>query len=187
MADDRAAFPSLEDSTGKGFALAKIISGDAPGTKSGQLAFSFRDSSGNVVLPQLNAEGAMPVTLDAGTTKRAGGFIASGSLTAVGSRDSIAEVTATLGKVYNSFSFMASSTREFLYELVHVDDVGVGDTETEIASGYSTPGQLTIDPKLHKDIFDTTGGTGVQKFILYVTPLQKVADVRAHFSCIEVA
>jgi len=187
MADPREVFPTLEDpTTGEGETLAPLQSGESPSSKNGSIGFAFRDSTGNVILPQLNSEGAVPVSSDPGTTSRERGAVASGAQT-VGVRSLIAEATLTLGEVYTKMNALCSCRRDALFELVHVDDVGVGDTETILLDGIAGAGQYTVPLGLLIDVFNTTGGTGTQKFILYGTPLQKESDMRGSFSYNQVA
>lgn len=65
MADLRESFATLEDSsTQEGKALAARQEGDAAAAQNGSIGFSFKDSSGNVVLPALDAAGNVPVVVD---------------------------------------------------------------------------------------------------------------------------
>lgn len=156
------------------------------GNAKGGLAFSFKDSSGNAVLPSLNLEGALPVTLDAGTTKRANGVLLSGAQT----KDTRIEVGTGLVadlKVYTKMSATVTCSRQSLFEFVHVNDVGVTAVETEIGSCIVDAGQYTFTMGLDIDIHDASGGTGIQHFKIFHTPLQLVSDARANWSVNEVA
>jgi hypothetical protein len=65
MADPRESFATLEDSgTGAGEALISRTEGEAAAAQAGSIAFSFKDSSGNVILPALNAAGNIGVTIE---------------------------------------------------------------------------------------------------------------------------
>lgn len=65
MADLRESFATLEDSsTQEGKALAARQEGDAAAAQNGSIGFSFKDSSGNVILPALDAVGNVPVLVD---------------------------------------------------------------------------------------------------------------------------
>jgi hypothetical protein len=65
MADLRESFATLEDSgTQEGKALAARQEGDAAASQNGSIGFSFKDSTGNVILPALDAAGNVPVLVD---------------------------------------------------------------------------------------------------------------------------
>ena len=64
MADLRESFATLEDSgTSAGKSLAARIEGDAAASQNGSIGFSFKDSSGNVILPSLTAGGLIQTTI----------------------------------------------------------------------------------------------------------------------------
>lgn len=56
-ANVRTATPVIEDSSQNGDVLSKSATGDSATGKKGLVGFGFRDSSGNLILPQLNASG----------------------------------------------------------------------------------------------------------------------------------
>lgn len=65
MADLRESFATLEDSsTQEGKALAARQEGDAAASQNGSIGFAYKDSSGNVILPALDAAGNVPVVVD---------------------------------------------------------------------------------------------------------------------------
>jgi hypothetical protein len=61
-ADVRAPTPTLVDGSGAGAVLSKSQAGDSASGKVGNTVYTFTDSSGNLVFPQLNAGGNLPVT-----------------------------------------------------------------------------------------------------------------------------
>ena len=64
MADPRESFATLEDSvSGAGEALISRIEGEAAASQAGSIGFSFKDSTGNVILPQLDASGFIQTTI----------------------------------------------------------------------------------------------------------------------------
>jgi len=64
MADPRESFATLEDSsTGAGEALISRVEGEAAAAQAGSIGFSFKDSSGNVILPSLTAGGFIQTTI----------------------------------------------------------------------------------------------------------------------------
>jgi len=65
MADLRESFATLEDTgTSEGKALAAVQQGDSAAAKNGALGFAFKDSTGNAILPALDAAGNVPVVID---------------------------------------------------------------------------------------------------------------------------
>lgn len=194
MSQERELYANLIDEvTESSEALSKIIEGSdvdnidgASGAAKGSLAFSFKDSSGNAVLPSLNPEGALPVTFDAGTTLRTRGKVASGTQTK-GSRSQIAEITTTLEKSYTGLSCIGTATRLTLFEVVKIDDADGTPSEEIVGDFICSSGQYNFKFELKQDIFSTVGGTGTQKFVVYGTPLDKESDFFASMSINEVA
>jgi len=65
MADIRESFATLEDSgTSEGKALAARVEGDAAAAQNGSIGFAFKDSTGDVILPALDATGNIQTVID---------------------------------------------------------------------------------------------------------------------------
>jgi hypothetical protein len=65
MADLRESFAILEDeSSGEGKAAIAREEGDAGAAVAGLIGFSYKDASGNVILPSLDADGNISVAVD---------------------------------------------------------------------------------------------------------------------------
>lgn len=65
MADLRESFPTLQDATTQeGKALAARVEGDAAASQNGAIGFAFKDSTGNVILPALDAAGNVKAWID---------------------------------------------------------------------------------------------------------------------------
>ena len=161
MADVNEVFNILADSsTGAGEAAISRIEGEASAAIAGLIGFSFKDSSGNVVLPQLDDQGRLPVTVDpvAGDCYNAHGELAAGSATIA--KVTGAEISLTAGKVYHNINATGSCLRTSLFEIVHIDDEGVTDTETILEEFIVGPGQFSFQTDLKCLELDTTGGTG---------------------------
>ena len=161
MADINEVFNILADSsTGAGEAAISRIEGEASAAIAGLIGFSFKDSSGDVVLPQLDAQGRLPITGDAvaGACFNAHGELAAGSLTIA--KVTGAEITLTAAKVYHAISATGCCLRSSLFEVTHIDDEGVGDTETILEEFIVGPGQFSFQTSLDCLELDTTGGTG---------------------------
>ena len=185
MAECKPLFHPLDDGTGQGIAAHKVIEGDAAAGKNAQIAFAFKDSSGNVVLPQLSAQGKILVDTESqnGVCKSAYAEDVNGNTAFV----DLASITGQLNKKYNRFEVMVSSTHESLFQLVHVDDDGgVSPTETVLATYIVGPGQYTICCKLDCKEVDTTGGTGTQTLKIKGKNLFKACAMYASLSLEEV-
>lgn len=134
MADDREVFTILENSTGIGQPLIAKKTGDAPSTDNGLLAFSWRDSAGNVILPQLTAAGRVPVDDSAlpGNCISGVAEAVSGGLTF----QDVITLTLNLSKDYLDLEFTASCSHLTLWQIVLIDDVGGTPTETKIGPSF---------------------------------------------------
>lgn len=180
MAFEREVFPILETTGGVGATASQSQAGDAAAGKRGVTSFGFRDSSGNLILPQLTASGKLPVDTgaSAGTCKSAFGKNATGSLTEV----VVATITLVNSKVYSQIASTVSCTRTAVYRLVHNNN-GV---ETELAVQIVGAGQFSHD-FLQDCLQFTAGGTGTQELKIYGINLDKVSQLSATISCLEAA
>lgn len=178
MAHVRESFPILEDASGEGTAVRQIIAGDSTAAKNGLLGFSFKDSSGNAVLPTLTPEGKVPVDFEgAGVPKDAAGSVA-GSLTQV----LVCEVALNTSKTHGKIHANISCFREAVFELIQLDDV----TSTVIGRGIVGPGQYSFKIDLGaKEII--SGASGTQKLQLKALNLQKASDLAGDIACLEFA
>lgn len=161
MADINEVFNILADSsTGAGEAAISRIEGEASAAIAGLIGFSFKDVSGNVVLPQLDALGRLPVTEEvvAGVCHHNHGELAAGSATLA--KVTGAEITLTAAKEYYDISATGCCLRTSLFEVVHIDDEGVTDTEVVLEEFIVGPGQYSFQTSLDCLEIDTTGGTG---------------------------
>lgn len=180
-------FKILIDAAGTSFALTKVILGQAiDNTLNGIPAFSFRDSSGNATMPQLNNEGALVVSNDAGTTIRTKGKVLSGSLTK-DVESLIAEITISVSKTFTRPSIVYSCFRDIQFRVALVDDADGTPVETNLYEGVLGGAEVYEDISLDFDIFDTIGGTGTQKVKFYATPLDNPDDIFVQASFNELA
>jgi hypothetical protein len=181
MADPREVFWPLKDENDEGAAAHVIQEGGDPASQDGSIGFAFKDSDGNVILPQLDAEGRLPVTMEsAGTLKRAKGELAAGSLALVAITG--AEITLTADKLYTNLAMLCSCRRDSLIQLIQVDDA----SETVLAEVILGPGQFTFQLAMPKDEI-TAGSTGTQKLLVKGKNFDKLASLRASLTCVEVA
>jgi hypothetical protein len=180
MADLRESFPVLEDaSTGEGFGLHKSQNGDASAGKVGLTAWVFKDSNGDLVHPQLDAEGRIVVNPGAaGVPKKNRVENAAGSATNV----DLASITLTANKSYLNISMIVSCLRESLFQLVQIDDA----TTTILADILIGPGQYTMS-YVPQGLEVVAGSTGIQTLKIQGKNLDKLSALRASLSCIESA
>ena len=183
MSDVRAPFPSLEDSSqvGQVLRVAQDTVTAAAGIN-GSIGFAFKDSSGNVVLPQLDAEGKLPVTLDtAGSILRARGTVTN---LAINTPTTVtgASLTLVANAVYVEIGFSVSCRRAALFEVVQLDNV----TETVLYDAIVDAGQYSFMCALPVDQI-TAGGTGTQTLRLRATTLDKASNVYGTISAKQVS
>ena len=186
MVDLREVFPILVDgTTGAGEAPVSRIEGEAAAGQEGLIGFSFKDNSGNVVLPQLTTDGKIPVDTEAtaGTCKYDYGTNP-GSATVV----DIATLDATeitVANTYTSFEMATSCLRTTLWQLVYIDDAAGVPAETTLYEWVSGPGDFHTCCKINCLTLDTTGGTGDQNIVLRGTNSAGVSTMRALLSVFE--
>jgi len=169
-------FKILKDATNNAFALSKVVLGTViDGAINGIAVFGFRDSSGNATMPQLSAAGQVPITFDIGTTIRDSAKLVGASQTK-NTETEVLTLDLTLEKLYSKPVAQVDCFRASLFRFVYVDDYGVADTEKEI--GYALVDAGNVHKKIFLDIdeFSTVGKTGVQKLVVFHTPLDKESD-----------
>lgn len=179
MSHLRETFPVLENlATGEGEVLNTAVQGETAAGKNGMIGIAFKDSLGNLVLPQLTSEGKIAVDFEgAGIAKKAtsnGEVVGSLTLT------TIAEISLTPSKTHGKILAKGSCFKEALFYLVQVNDV----TETIIGHGIVGAGDYNtvIDIGIGEVV---AGATGTQKIILKAKNLTKVSDFLGHVSCLE--
>lgn len=180
MADPKELFGILKATTGgAGIATDQAIDATtAASTLNGLVGFAFKNSAGNVVLPQLNASGQLPVTLVVGVAKAATGELPAGSLTIVAVTS--ASITLTVNKVYNAISFLSSSRQASLLQLIWSNN-GV---DTVLAENVTGPGQYTLNWIGGSYAF-TAGATGVQLLSVKAKNFELLSSLRSSISCME--
>ena len=185
MVDEAELFNTLDDG-GAGAAPKKMQEGDSPVSANGSIGFSFKDSSGNVVLPQLDASGRVPVTPDApGTCYYANGELAAGSLTLADITNAV--TTLVLEKSYSKIGAFASCLQASLFQIVHVDDAGGTPVETVLGEFIVGPGQYSFQAFLECFILSTFGNTGTQELKLKGQNFRKLSSLRGSVSALEAA
>lgn len=181
MPDIRESFPILENaSTGVGSAPHVSQNGDASAGKVGMTAWVFKDSSGNLVHPQLNAAGQIVVTSDAsGTFRNVKGELAAGSASMVDVTG--ASLTLAVSKTFIKVSAVVSCLREALFNIVQVNDA----TTTILAEIVIGPGQYTFQWS-QPEFEISSGATGVQSLKVQAKNFDKLSSLRATISAVEV-
>lgn len=173
-------FKILIDGANDTFALTKLIVGQTvDAALNGIAAFSFKDFEGKAIMPQLNDEGAIIVSSDAGSAIFSDGIklVEAGQVKDV--EILVGEVDLALDEVYNCFFANVSSSRWYLWRLEWIDGEGTTDTVTEIGRTYTDAGILNSEIDRLKFKVDTNGKAGVQKIRLFATPLDKIEDIYA--------
>lgn len=145
--DIREAFPTLEDvATGAGKVLTRALEGDAAAGINGAVGFAFKDVNGNVVLPQLNNLGQLPVTLaTSGQRSRAHGRVPGVALVAPGTGDytgwqTVLSIPAVAASGYGDMAAKFSCRRDAIAELVYQD---AGGSSIVLDATIVGPGQYT--------------------------------------------
>ena len=166
MADLREVFPVLQDdATGAGEALISRTEGEVAAAKAGLIGFSFKDSSGNVVLPQLLADGSIAISTVQDDCKHASGTNA-GSTSPVDIA-TIDETEISSNEIYDKFKVVVSCFRESVFEIYHIEDVNGTPVETRIGPRLRVgPGMYTVDVEMDCLELDLTGATGDQNIVL---------------------
>jgi hypothetical protein len=180
MAHIRESFPILEDVNQVGVAPSKSENGDASSGKVGMTSWVFKDSSGNLVHPQLTPEGKIAVDLEgAGVPKSAtsdGEVVGSLTLT------TICEVALNTSKTHGKITASGSCFKEAIFYLVQTDDA----TETILSSFIVGPGQYSFESNLGSTEV-VTGASGTQKLTLKAKNLNKASDFLGNIACLEFA
>ena len=162
------------------------MEGEAAAAQEGLIGFSFKDASGNVVLPQLNAQGKILVDTEefGGTCLYDYGSNA-GSVSAVDIA-TLDESVVTVSNIYEKFEVAMSCFRETIWELVYIDDANGTPAETILFDWVTGPGQYFAKFDLKCVQQDTTGGTGDQNLVLRGTNLgPQTSTMRGLLACQE--
>lgn len=181
MSDVREVFPILADASGAGVDVAQMQEGWSPTGKNGLIGFSFKDASGNVVLPTLLGDGRLPVSFQsAGTKKTSRGEHASGSLTSVLVTGSTISLTAS--KQHSDLNIVCSSRRGALFQVIWNNN----GAETILVDVVVEAGQYTVSASLNDLVF-TTGAVGTQELYVKAYNFDKASGLRATLDILEVA
>lgn len=180
----RPSFPTLENtSTQGGVPLGARVEGNAAAAINGSIGFAFKDSSGNVILPQLDSEGRVRVT-DQGASIC---IADSQSVAGNAANTDIVTLVLALEKTYKSLEWLVSCFRDCVFEIVAIDDVGVGDVETILGHVVVGPGDFTDNGSMVCREFNTIGNTDVQNLVLRAFNENALSQMRGALSVLELA
>jgi len=182
MADPRAPFPMIQDGNQVGQVLDQAIDATtAAAALLGLVGFAFKDSTGKVVLPQLDPEGKLPVTMDsAGTILRARGTNVNQNATPATVAGAV--LTLAVSSTFVNIGMVISCRRAAIFELIQVNDA----TTTVLASAIIDAGQYTATVALPVDQV-ASGSTGTQSLAVRAATFEKAADVYASISAKQVS
>lgn len=174
MSHLRESFPTLESQVdNSGVALAARTEGQTPTAMQGAIGFSFKDSAGNVVLPQLNSLGQLPVTSEVnGNGKKARGTVNGNA-----AMTTVATLTLTASKRYENLDFLVSSFRDTHFQVVHNDN----GTPTILADALTGPGSPSFHARLQELEF-VAGASGTQQLLIQGQNINALSDMIAAFS-----
>lgn len=166
-------FATTEDRVNKiGVPLAATIEGQTPAAQQGSIAFAFKDTNGNVVLPQLTSRGQLPVSLDGavGQRLRGHGRVPGIALVAPGSGDytgwqNIIAIAAVASSGYGDIAGRIACRRDAIAELIYQDAGGslvILDTVILGPGQYTSP--IALGPT--EDTFTVPASATTPQFIL---------------------
>ena len=183
MSDVRESFPILEDGTQAGVPLSKKAEGDAAagGNYAGMLV--GKDPSGNLQFVKLNSNNEVVVDTEGSEQACLTG---EGNSTGSASYVDLATITLALLRTYKKVGWSVSCFRDAIFEIVYVDDVGVGDTETVLATIRVGAGDYTDSQELECLGFDTLSGTGTQELRIRGKNLNALSDMDAALAVSEI-
>lgn len=191
MSDIRESFPTLEDRVTKaGVAAAASTEGQTPAAQTGAIGFSFKDSAGNLILPQLDAQGRLLVSIEGqGTRLRAHGDVA-GILPAYVSpgvytgMQIVAQIALTAAKTIGDFAGKVSARKGAYFQLVYSDGGGTSIIldDTIVDSGqYTAP--LGMGPT--QDTFAIPATASAPKLSILGGNFETVADLHGTISVLQ--
>lgn len=170
----REVFPTLEDSvSGFGVCLTRSQVGDSPAGRNGAIGFAFRDSAGNLVLPQLDSSGRLPVSTIDGNALTGNGTIANGTTSGMTIVPGTTLVL-TSGKTYTDLGMSVSCSRTAQFQMIQNNN-GSLSTICDVIVG---PGQYSFAPYL-KNLSVTAGVTGTQQLYIQGVCLDKASALIA--------
>ena len=182
--DLRTSVMILEDSSSQaGLPLHKVLEGDAVAAKNALPALVAKVAGTNVFtyLKVDPSTGAVLMTSEGASVckKSPAGELAAGSATLA--LVTGAEITLTASAVYEEISFVVSSRRDSLFQIIQQDDT----TDTILAEIVVGSGAYTFSSQLHC-LSITAGATGVQKLKVKAKNFEALSSLRATITANEI-
>lgn len=177
----REVFPILADSaaSGAGYDVTRAYEGFAASGVTGAVpALVAKDSNGNLIFLQLDAQGRLPVASIAGVPKAARGDLDDG-VTSGYTEVTGGTIILTGGKTYANIQCIVSCFRETHAELVWNDN----GTEKVLADIVIGPGEYTYDFDLLNE--QILAGTGTQELMIKALNINKASGIRSTITCLE--
>lgn len=169
MTDPRPSFATLEDASGVGQALAKVLEGDAAVGKNASPSLVAKDPSGNLIYLKAAADGSLVFSQEVSAYLRqaASGAGASGFST-------VTTITLSASKAYRGLDLTVACARDAVFDVIWNDN----GTEKIIDSIIVGSGQASHSySKVHHSF---TSGTGTQQLLVKAKNLTSIlSDFRA--------
>lgn len=181
MTDPVQAFPVIVNpATNEGEYVGRRQEGQAGAGINGLIGFSFKDQSGNVVLPTLTAEGKLPVDLQGAGTALKSRDLLGGTATLT----EVTSITLTNDAVYRDVTFVVSCRRDAMFQVITEDN----GADTIVYDAMVGPGQYTFTMR-DQNFEHTAGSTGTQKIKIMGQNIGSgsgaLSDMRASISIVE--
>jgi hypothetical protein len=178
------AVPVLEDiSNSEGKPLALAVEGATITGKNALAGLVAKDAADQFKYLEVDGTGNLKVVTGGGETVAR--LSDSGNVAGGTTEQTVLTVTLQNSMVYRDLSWVVSNFRETEYRLIWVDDVGVGDVETELMTVLCNSSDPTDSGQLN-DMSFTTGATGTQEFRVVGTNKATASQMRAAVSFEEV-
>lgn len=182
--DKVQAFPILEDlANNAGVPVHKALEGATVTGKNAIPGLVAKDPSGNFKYLEIDQFGQVKVTSQAldfaclsATAKVTGGT----------SEQEVLSIVLQQNTEYKDIGFICSNFRQSEFRIAWVEDVGVTDVETELATLLVGPGDYTKISDGMSCLDFTSGGTGVQELRVYGTNKDVASDLRATLTVKEI-
>jgi phage gp45-like len=183
--DKPQAMPVTEDPTSQeGKPLHHAIEGDSAATHQNSAPILVgKDPSGNLQYLSLNSNNEVIVDSDSAEVAC---LSDTGKVTGNNSTEQlVVSITLQASTEYKEIGYIVSNFRQSEYRIIAVDDVGVTDVETELATILVGPGDYTDSATLDCLTF-TSGSTGVQELQIVGLNKDAASDLRATISAKEI-
>ena len=181
MADISEVFNTIVDGSDEGKALSEAVEGQAAAGKVGSVGVAFKDSAGNLILPQLTVGGAILVDSGGGGTRLSSTAKVIGSTT----EKIVTELTLAQNTTYLEVEYVGACLQTTLWRVVFIADEGGTPVETEIAHFITGSGQFSFTSDLDIAPY-LSSGVGVQKLQILAENDKKASDLRGTLCVTEV-